>query len=376
MDNPFIFNGYCGANFFCDRKEELETLVQCANSNINVTLVSQRRMGKTGLIHRLMEELKANDSHIIPIYVDIFATRDIADFNKTLADTIFKIFPEESSVGKKFLALLKGFRPLIGIDPLTGAPQVQLSYQNQSEKEHTLESLLKFLENQRNPVLLAIDEFQQIREYPDANIEALLRTNIQRLHNVRFIFSGSKKHLMTDMFTNPKRPFYASTQFVGLDYIPVDSYKEFIQRNFTENGKVISEEAIDYILNWTRRHTYYTQRLCHDVFELGQNSLDTEIVMACCDRLLKLNEPYFLQYRQLLTAGQWNYLIALAKEDAVNQPYNNVFLRKYNIGAPAVARRHLQALINKDLVFEDVRKDTTNYVVADLFLMRWLKREY
>ena len=376
MTNPFIFNGYEGAKLFFDRENELDTLMKCVSSKINVTLIAQRRMGKTGLILRLIDELKISRSKVTPIYVDIFATRDLAELNKCIANAIVKTFPERTSVGKKLFGVLRGLRPMIGIDPLSGGPQVQLSYQNQTEKEHTLEGLLQFLDQQSNPVLLAIDEFQQIREYPETNVEAMLRTYIQRLHNVCFIFCGSKKHMMTDIFSNPQRPFFSSTQFIGLDAITEEKYAQHIQRMFSEGGKQIDKEAVKYVLDWTKRHTYYTQRLCHDVYELKTESVDVEAVRGCCDRLLKLSEPYFLQYKQLLTDGQWNYLIALAKEEEVTQPYANAFLKKHNIGATAVARRQLQTLIDKDLVFEETTKEGSYYRVADLFLLRWLAREY
>lgn len=376
MINPFIFNGYQGADFFFDREQELGSLLKYVSSGINVTLMAQRRLGKTGLIYRLMDELKTTESKVTSIYIDIFATRNIEEFNKSIANAIINNFPSEDTIGHKLFNILKGFRPLLGIDPLTGTPQVQFSYQNQTEKEHTLEGLLLYLEQQEIPVLLAIDEFQQIRDYPETNIEALLRTYIQQLHNVSFIFCGSKKHMMADIFSNPQRPFFSSTQFIGLDTIPPDKYAVHIRQMFENDGRHIDDDAVNFILTWTKCHTYYTQRLCHDVFDLNSNNIDIVQVKACCDNLLKLNEPYFLQYKQLITDGQWKFMIAMAKEEVVTQPYANAFLKKYNLGATAVARRQLQTLIDKDLIFEETTKEGSYYRVADVFLLRWLEREY
>lgn len=376
MINPFIFNGYQGADFFFDREQELGSLLKYVTSGINVTLMAQRRLGKTGLIYRLMDELKTTESNVTSIYIDIFATRNIEEFNKSIANAIINKFPSEDTIGHKLFNILKGFRPLLGIDPLTGTPQVQFSYQNQTEKEHTLEGLLLYLEQQEIPVLLAIDEFQQIRDYPETNIEALLRTYIQQLHNVSFIFCGSKKHMMADIFSNPQRPFFSSTQFIGLDTIPPDKYAVHIRQMFENDGRHIDDDAVNFILTWTKCHTYYTQRLCHDVFDLNSNNIDIVQVKACCDNLLKLNEPYFLQYKQLITDGQWKFMIAMAKEEVVTQPYANAFLKKYNLGATAVARRQLQTLIDKDLIFEETTKEGSYYRVADVFLLRWLEREY
>lgn len=145
---------------------------------------------------------------------------------------------------------------MVTYDALSGVPQFQINYQNEPEKIQTLYSLFDILNSVEKPVLLAIDEFQQIRNYPEENMEALLRTHIQTLSNVNFIFCGSKRHLMLDIFANERAPFYRSTEFLALDKISEQSYSDFINRQFASDSRTITPEAIEYILEWTRRHTY------------------------------------------------------------------------------------------------------------------------
>lgn len=168
--------------------------------------------------------------------------------------------------------------------------------------------------------MIAIDEFQQIRDYPEQNMEALLRTYIQQTHNLTFIFCGSKKHIMADIFTNEKKPFYSSTTFVSLDRISEESYATFIRRLLGERQREITDEALQFILEWTRRHTYYTQQLCHTVFANESISITIDDVKKACEQLMKQGETVYLQYRQMLTDKQWNYLIAVAKRTSVSQP--------------------------------------------------------
>lgn len=375
MFNPFFFNGYYDAEHFCDRQEELRQLVKNVQNGVNTTLIAQRRMGKTGLILRLINEFRILQSPIQPIYLDIFATRNLADFNKSLAEVILNRFPEKTPIGQRLWQHIKGLRPLLGYDQFTGSVQVELTYRNESEKEVTLENLLQILNQQESPILLVLDEFQQIREYPEDNIEALLRSQIQFLHNVSFIFCGSKKHMMVDIFSNPKKPYYSSTAFLGLNPIPHQSYADYIIQLFERHGRKVEPKAVDLILDWSRRHTYYTQRICHHIFATQQD-VTLDVVRKCCVDLLSMEEPYFLQIRQLLTPGQWNYLIALAKENQIQQPCATSFLKKYGIGTAPVSRRHLNSLIEKDIVITEIHKSTTSYYIGDLFLMRWLEREY
>jgi hypothetical protein len=376
MMNPFIVKAYSSKELFCDREKELDTLIRNFENDTDTTIISQRRMGKTGLIYRLFDEIKARSLDMLPVYVDIYASRSMADFIKSTAEAVLRAFPEESSFGKRFMTFVKSLRPQISFDALTGEVQLQIAYQSLQEKEHTLKELFEYLDRQGVRILLAYDEFQQIREYPEQNIEALLRTYMQTLKNIHFIFCGSKKHLMADIFTNAKKPFYSSTAFMTLDRIAIDSYHPFIKRLFTEGGRTITDDAIDYILEWTRRHTYYTQSLCHTIFADGAANVKIEDAKAACLEILQQNEMLYLQYRQMLTAAQWNYMIAIAKEGRVMQITAKDFLSRYRIGMPSASKRLVKSLCDKELLTDFITKEGTCYAVYDVFMSRWLERKF
>jgi hypothetical protein len=371
--NPFIIKGYVSKEYFCDRKSELSTLHRNVQNGSNTTLISPRKMGKSGLIFRFFDELPAE---IQSIYVDIYASRSLNDFIKLLAEAILLKFPEKSKTGKEFIKFLKGLRPLISFNPFTNVPQIQIEYQTQQEITYTLQGLFTFLEEQNIRIVVAIDEFQQICEYPEKNVEALLRTYIQQLKNVQFIFCGSNKSMMTEMFTHAKRPFFASTRSLYLDKIDNAEYEEFIRNHFETNKKYIHDDALVAILNWTKSHTFYTQNLCNYIFSMKINNIDIDVVKRAMDGILKENESFFFQYRQLLTPAQWNYLIAIAKENEVSQITAQKFISKYNVGTPANSRRILKSLIEKELILENLSKEGSTYQVYDVFLSRWLEVKY
>ncbi|GHT00155.1 hypothetical protein FACS189421_11830 [Bacteroidia bacterium] len=265
---------------------------------------------------------------------------------------------------------------MISYDVITGEPQIQINYQSLQQKEHTLQGLLQFLEQQPKMIVLAIDEFQQITEFPEKNIEALLRTFFQQLRNVRFIFCGSKRKMMLEMFSNANRPFFASTQYLSLDKIDAAIYAAFIKKLFIKNGRSITEDAVGFILHWTKRHTFFTQSLCNMIYSFSESAITMDTVNQACLELLKRNEAVFFQYRQLLTPAQWNFLIAVAKEDEVQQITAKKYINEYNIGTPSDARRISKSLIEKELLLETNTKTATTYQVYDVFLSRWLEREY
>lgn len=374
-NNPFLLKGYVSKELFCDREKEVEELFTNVMNGIDTTLISARRMGKTGLLFRFFDHLNEH-GNIKSIYVDIFSSRSLSEFIKLLAEAVLSRFPEKTPLGTKFMEFIKGFRPLIGYDPLSGQPQIQINYQSVQEKEYTLQGLFNFLESQNELIVIAIDEFQQIADYPEKNIEALLRTYTQNLKNIRFIFCGSRKNMMINLFSNVKRPFFASTQYLLLEKIDREIYSVFIRNKFTEAGIDITDEALTMVFDWSLTHTFYTQSLCNILYYIAESQITIDTVKLACVELLKRNEPVFYQYRQLLTTAQWNYLIAIAKEGEVKQLTAQKFISQYEIGTPANSRRISKALLDKELLLELTNKKETSYRVYDVFLSRWLENEY
>ena len=241
QENPFILEPFKSVEYFCDRERETREIINNISNGRNTTLISPRRLGKTGLIFRVFEEIRLLELQYETIYADISDTQNLDEFIKALSDAVVSKLKKQQGISDFFNAL-KSVRPLIGLDPITGSPQISFTFSNESQKQDTLIEVLTYLENHPQKIVLAIDEFQQIREYEGVNMEAVLRKNIQHLHNVRFIFCGSKKHTMTDMFTNAKKPFYESIyQNFQLMFMGISSGRNFLYpiKTLTKNQSTI-----------------------------------------------------------------------------------------------------------------------------------------
>ena len=372
--NPFLMRGFVKDEWFCDREKETDRLLNNAANGVDTTLISPRKYGKTGLIFHLFHRIEEEKLPFKCIYVDLFHTRSLEDFVKAMADELIKI-PQHTSFGRRVLDFIKRLRPIISYDSLTGDPQVSFTYLAESEKEQNLRNILEFLNSQPEQIILALDEFQQVTEYPQ-KMEALLRSYIQNLHNIHIIFSGSRQTIMAQIFMSPKRPLFSQTQQLALDKIPAEKYAPFIKRLLGDGGMCIDEDALSFVLEWTRRHTYYTQSLCNKIYAAHNTHIDIDSVKSACSELLDENESSYIQYRELLTTQQWQFLIALAKEHQVAQITSGAFLQKYHISGSTTARRTVQALIDKGLVLAIPQKNGSVYQVYDVFFMHWLEREY
>ena len=58
MENPFSLEPYTTKERFCDREQELKDIISFLTNGSNVTLISPRRYGKTGLIFRTFDTLQ------------------------------------------------------------------------------------------------------------------------------------------------------------------------------------------------------------------------------------------------------------------------------------------------------------------------------
>ncbi len=370
--NPFLINNYVSPRFFCDREKETKTLISNVTNGANTAFFAQRRLGKTALIQHAFFHLRKKKHECICL--DIYATQNLRDFTNQLAAGIYSVFPQNKGIGKKFLEAIRMLRPVISFDDITGKPDLTLDITQPRQIEKTIPQLLQFLDSQKKNIVIAIDEFQQILEYPEKNVEALLRTVIQQLQHVTFIFCGSNQKMMQEIFNSVKRPFYASTLNIHLQPIDPGIYSEFIHTQFTSHKIKIPQSAIDLILELSSNHTYYTQRLCHDLFAAAGTSISEEHVHESLNRILKDNESNYFQYRSLLTPSQWQLLKAIAAEEKVTQPFSGKFIAQYQLGTPASVKRSLEALIEKEMVFYHLEVKNSFYEVNDKFLMRWLQR--
>ena len=373
MENPFALVPYVSKDFFCDREKETETVLEYLLNGSNVTLISPRRYGKTGLIYRVFDEIKQRKINVNTCYVDIYATEKLEDFIKTFSEAVVASLDRKKGA-KAFLQFLGGLRPMLSYNPLTGNPELTMTFLSDYEKRHTLASIFEFLEKLDKKTIVAIDEFQQVRKYGN-NMEALLRSYIQPLRNVQFVFCGSKKHLMAEMFTDARSPFYESTRCLYLEKIDREIYADFIVRMFAKGKKNITEEAVDFILDWTKAHTFYTQSLCNHVFLKSGKNIGLQDVLLSARQILIENEQTFLQWRDLLTPLQWNYLKAVAKEQSVDKPFATGFIQKYNIGTSANSSRMLESLLDKELILATSTEDGVSYSVYNVFLSRWLEAQ-
>lgn len=367
VHNPFSVTSYLGSDYFCDREDETKKLQDALSNCRNITLISPRKIGKTGLVHHFFHCIPTQEAACF--YVDIYKTRSLSDFAKTFAEAILtrQISPFSTRIWKKIVQTFASLRPVFSIDPVTGQPQCRVDLQPQNE-EATLRQLFEYLEKSPIPCYVAFDEFQVIAEYADCQMEAVLRSYIQHLVNTHFIFAGSKKHTMVQLFAAANRPFYQSTQIMNVGEIEEKKYACFAQDHLQRHKQTLSDEAFHELYTQVHGHTWYVQTLLNRLYQEGESVITPEIVKRTLFAIVKENEPVYQTYCQLITERQQRVMRAIAAEDGVKEVMNSRFLREHKLGSASTVRSVVQALLDKELLFED----NGIYYVYDRFFSLWL----
>jgi AAA+ ATPase superfamily predicted ATPase len=368
--NPFITNGYHSEAYFCDRVEETAKLTQLLLNGNNVALISPRRMGKTGLVMHCFHQGGVKDQYYT-FLVDIYATKNLQEFVFELGRSVLnQLKPKGKRIRESFIRAIASLRTGITFDE-RGIPSWNVEIGDIKNPSATLQEIFDYLQAADKPCLVAIDEFQAVAKYPEKNIEAVLRTYIQHCPNAHFIFSGSQRHMMAEIFASPSRPFYQSTSVLDLPCIPLAKYTEFAQHHFKANGKGIQTEVISRVYEQFEGITWYLQFIMNHLYAStreGEVCTPGELQPVLDDILDQMSFAYNALLFQL-PPKQKELLFAISRMGKVKAITSNEFLNTFKMSASSV-QSAIRGLLEKDLVTTELGV----YSVYDKFFGVWLKR--
>ena len=374
VNNPFIVGKYLSDKYFCDRSEETEFLRKQITNGRDVALISPRRIGKSGLIQHFFNQSDIKSQYYV-FFVDIYATTSLAEFVYTLGKEIYAQLKPQATVWKeKFFQTITSFRVGFKLDSLTGNPSFDLGLGDIQAPQTTLDEIFAYIEEADKPCIIAIDEFQQIGEYAENNVEALLRTKIQKCHRAQFIFSGSKRHVMSNMFNSPSKPFYQSAISMGLEPISIHIYKEFAASLFTERNRQIEDEVIERVWNQYDGYTWFVQMMMNELFAMTTEGEACRISMIDEARhnVVMAQEQSYKDLLSNLPPKQKIVLQAIAKEGVAQNITSAKFIKKYNLNSASSVQAAVKFLLKNDLVTHT----DNGYRVYDFFLSEWLATVY
>lgn len=350
--NPFIVSGRIDPEFFCDRTKESEKLLRSVTNGNNIVLISPRRMGKTGLIRFCYDNPEISGEYYT-FFIDILHTSSLREFTYTLGKEIFStMMPLGSKMAGLVLRTLKSISGNFGFDPMTGLPTFSLELGDITRPEYTLEEIFSCLDNADKPCIVAIDEFQQIEKYQEKNIESLLRTHIQTLGSTKFVFAGSERHIMQEMFNSSARPFYRSADLLELEAIPKDVYAPFICNLFEKFEKKVSRENAEYVYDMFKGHTYYIQKIFNESFAYtpAGGECTKEIIDSSLANIIEAYSPVFMAILSNMPEKQKELLYAIAKDGEARHITSSAFVRGHKLSSASSVQSATRKLLAGDFI--------------------------
>lgn len=365
--NPFLIRGYKGAEYFCDRDLETKKIVSAIKNGQDITLYGYRRLGKSALIHHIFNHL-SSDYHCV--YIDIWGSLSVKDFTKEFANSIInsKIL-KQRKFSDKLIALLRSMGASFTINK-DGLPNVSVVYNDRETEFQSLQEVFSFVNSLNIPVVIAIDEFQEIRKYDDNKpFEAKLRSLTQISQNIQFIYSGSEKHILTDIFTSYKMPFYQSSRMMSVGKILRDNYVEFAKNHLKKGKKAVDDDVLDYIMDTSYLHTFYTQSMLNLLYGLPDKKINLEMYIDAFEDFIDEKSVFYTELPERLTKSQFLVLKAIANEGQVNSPSSGDFLSKAGVKNASSMHRSIRSLLDKQLIL----KEDDHYRLYDVFLECFIK---
>jgi len=374
MINPFIVTGKIDPEYFCDRITESARLVKSITNGNNMVIISTRRMGKTGLIRFCYDKPEIADEYYT-FFIDILHTSSLREFTYLLGREIYEtLLPRSRKMAGLFIQTIKSINGKFGFDPITGMPTFNVELGDIDRPEYTLDEIFQYLAHADKPSIVAIDEFQQIAKYPEKNIEAQLRTHIQKLRNCNFIFAGSERHMMQEMFTSAARPFYHSADMLELKAIVPEIYIPFIVGHFEKRNRRIDSENVAKVYDLFKGHTYYVQKTFNEAFadtpEGDECTLET--LRAAIDNMIASNDTIFREILSNIPEKQKELLYAIAKEGEAERITSAAFIKRHSLASASSVQSAMKKLLEKDIITE-INKV---FSVTDKLFAMWINRLY
>lgn len=373
MRNPFEYGGVVSGDAFCNRKQELADLRRAMVNAEKLFVFSERRYGKTSLVRAALDKLPRKN--FVSAYVDLWPTDSettfVAAVARAIAESMSSSVEKALETAKKFFGNLS---PSITADE-DGKPSLTFGLAKHARIEPILEEVLdtpaRIAAKNGPQVAMVIDEFQQILEYGSDRVERKLRSVIQNHRHVSYIFLGSRKHLIQKMVLDKSRPLYRAGGHYPLGPIAEKHWQPFIQRHFSDAEKRIDEKQIHQICDMTQGHPFYTQHVCHALWELCERkaAVTSELIRAAVKLLLDREAYAYTTLWESLTLPQKRFLKGLASEAAGVKVFAGEFISLYGLSSASNAQRAVEALLARDVI----DRDNGSFLITDRFFRLWIQ---
>jgi len=368
MENPFSYTGIVKGDAFCNRKTELSELLTFTKASQNILLYSHRRYGKSSLIFKLFERLQRQRPKFNTLYIDLYGTLSEKDFATAALTSLGQIESRLEKLAQLVRGAIQSVKFGVSIDPVSGSPGMSISFDSSYDEAvtvHALKLLGSFSEHRK--LVVVFDEFQEIANYKQAGFEKRLRAIIQQHDNISYIFCGSKRHILNDIFTNQNRAFYKLAQSYPLEVIETSHYVAWAKKLFEKAGRKIGADLIEEIVSRCENHPMYVQQFLFYLWEQTHTAIIGKTVAETERKVLQASQNEFFNLWDSLSLNQKKTLKLIVLTNGKDMYYANA-LQSVGLKAGSQVSRALEKLILSDIVLKN-----GYYKIQDVMFKNWIR---
>ena len=361
---PFKSGMFVEGKDFCGRTVEIETLKNHILSNARVCVQGERRIGKSSLILETVHRIPKYNI----LYIDLLGVKSESDVCQRIISGILS-FDKSDSFIMKMIKTFASLRPSLSIDPLTNQPSLGLATSTKLPPQ-IIESTFDVIKELKNPVVV-FDEFQDIMTVSNHNnLTAVLRSKIQSHNKICYVFSGSVRNKMFEIFNSPDSPFFKSS--IALDVGPIEDnlFEQYIIRKFAIGKRDISHDIISAIFELSYDIPGDIQRLCYAIWEVSSygERITQEHIPLALENIYMMNKRMYEVLIPMLSEQQLICLRSIAKSGGEVR-INKEFIEVTGISLESSVRKAINRLIDRRMIM----KNGTTYKICDPFFGYWLK---
>ena len=364
--NPFKYGTVVSGKDFCGRKELLKQIIGYIESSQHIVVLGERRVGKSSAVYEAVLKYKAGRL----LYVDMLGIKSIDGLCRRILRAIV-VLEQKAGWLDKIIKTLSYLRPVISVDPITSMPTISFDASVEM-KANSIPEVLALFESlgKKRRLVVVFDEFQDILNLEDSHEAlALLRSKIQFQSNIPYIFVGSIRHKMDEVFTHHDSPFFKSAIPLTVDHLPYEEFSLFLQKKFAAGQRMIDDDVLQKVSKIANNITGDIQQLCEALWEVTseKEAIGLDKLKKALELIFSREQKSYENYVNLLTNIQFRCLIAIAKEGG-KSVFSVSFMKAAGFNNPSSVRRAIIRMIKLNILFETGGE----YRFVNPFFRAWL----
>ena len=365
MKNPFQYTGLVGKASYLHRSTIENVLLDHFESRQNLLVQGPRRMGKTSAIINTFSDLQAKKKCLF-LHVDFYGLNTIHDIRDKLLFAVEQI--------PLTARLRKDLKKLMG--EITGATAFGFGINwSVKQRESMLEDVLSlFAEiNNKRPLVVFFDEFQSLLDAEDSGeILGRLRSEIQKQQDVFYLYAGSDRARLREIFFLEKSPFFKSAAL--MDVGPIDR-KEFIpwlEKHFAAGKRSVNSLIWAPLFDLVCDVPGDIQHFCHTLWTLSEpgDCIDDDACRIAIDYLLDMQQKSFIDFWSILSPNQRKVLRGLALYPK-NGHTSSVFIKGVGLSSSSASSKALDAMLKRGTIW----RAGDRFALSNPFMQLWILRE-